>query len=468
MIYYFNLETAPTSMLFPQPFRRPRRIHPPPGAPAKRQPIAPNPNPPEKRIQPMSKPNFANRTLFHGDNLAFLQGMNSQTVDLIATDPPFNKGKDFHATPDSLASGGRFQDRWSWERDVQQAWIDAIKDDHPQIHSLINHVIGGLDNDPKARRKRGGQEDIAAFLCFIAVRLIQMRRVLKDTGSIYLHCDPTASHYLKALMDALFGARNFRNEIVWLRKQGEKHNLARKRMPASHDIILFYVKSPTAQYRPQYTPYSPEYIQKNYNRRDHRGPYSTFPCTNDAGGNKPYTFRGITRAWRFKPETMQRMYDEGMLTQATPSSPFRYKKYLDQDAGVKIEDCWLDIPQVRARPEKTDYPTQKPLALYERIIKASSAEGDIVLDPFCGCATTPIAAERLRRQWVGMDLWDGAHQCVKQRIEDNRQLLDDPNPQITYTTHPPTRDDDNDNGNNAAVRARDRAAIAASRAQDQP
>ena len=152
----------------------------------------------------MTDRNFANRTLFHGDNLLFLQGMNGGTIDLIATDPPFNKGKDFHATPESLAAGARFQDRWSWEDDVQQEWVDAIKDDEPDTAALIEYV-------------KGRREDLAAFLCFMGVRLIEMRRVLKDTGSIYLHCDPTASHYLKALMDAVFGDKNFRNEIVWER-----------------------------------------------------------------------------------------------------------------------------------------------------------------------------------------------------------------------------------------------------------
>ena len=392
----------------------------------------------------MATPNFQNRTLFKGENLDFLRGMNSQTVDLIATDPPFNKGKDFHATPESLAAGARFQDRWRWQEDVQPDWVDAIKDDHPRVYSLINHVVGGIDNAPKTRKRLGGREDLAAFLCFMGIRLIEMRRILKDTGSLYLHCDPTASHYLKALMDAIFGDKCFRNEIMWLRKQGEKHNLARKRMPSAHDVILYYVKSAAAQYSPQYTPYSDDYIKKNYKHKDERGVYSTFPCTNDAGGNRPYEFRGITRAWRFKPETMQEMYDAGLLVQARPTSPFRYKKYLDKDAGVKVDDCWLDVPQVRSKPENTGYPTQKPLALYERIIKASSNEGDIVLDPFCGCATTPIAAERLGRRWVGMDLWDGAYDIVRQRMEDNRQLLANPNAPILYTEDAPVRADDDD------------------------
>ena len=157
--------------------------------------------------------NFNNRTLFHGDNLPFLRGMNSETIDLIATDPPFNKGRDFHATPDSLASGARFQDRWSWERDVHEEWTDLITDDHPRLMEAIESA------------RYAHSDGMGAFMCFMAVRLLAMRRVLKPTGSIYLHCDPTASHYLKAVMDAIFGHQNFRNEIVWTYRTGGQVNV---------------------------------------------------------------------------------------------------------------------------------------------------------------------------------------------------------------------------------------------------
>ena len=151
----------------------------------------------------MGTPNWSNRTLFHGDNLGFLRAMNSESVDLIATDPPFNKNKDFHATPDSLAAGAKFQDRWSWERDVHQDWADQITDDYPKLMEAIESA------------RYAHSDGMGAFMCFMAVRLLEMRRVLKPTGSIYLHCDPTASHYLKAVMDAIFGRKQFRNEIVW-------------------------------------------------------------------------------------------------------------------------------------------------------------------------------------------------------------------------------------------------------------
>ena len=383
----------------------------------------------------MSEVNFNNRTLYHGDNLVFLRGLNSGTVHLIATDPPFNKGRDFHANPDSLSKGASFQDRWSWRDDVHDEWLDSIQEDYDEVWRVIDASRHSYGND------------LAAFLCFMAVRLIEMHRVLRDDGSIYLHCDPTASHYLKQLMDAVFGKRNFRNEIVWLRKTGERHNLARLRMPSSHDVILYYVKSQAAQYVPQFTPYSEEYVKGNYKNQDERGRYATFPCTNDAGGNKPYEFMGIKRAWRFSHDKMQEMYDADLLVQPTPKSPFRYKKYLDENAGIKVDDTWIDIPQVRGK-ERMGYPTQKPLALYERIIKASSNPGDIVLDPFSGCATTPIAAERLGRQWVGMDLWDKAHKVVLQRLESEGLAVPEGNGSnlitfgdVYYCTEPPKRTD---------------------------
>ena len=151
----------------------------------------------------MGVPNWGNRTLFHGDNINFLRAMNSESVHLIATDPPFNKGKDFHATPDSLARGASFQDRWSWDRDVHQEWVDQITDDFPKVMNVIEG----------SRNSYG--DDMGAFLCFMAVRLLEMHRILRTDGSIYLHCDPTASHYLKELMDSIFGHKNFLNEIVW-------------------------------------------------------------------------------------------------------------------------------------------------------------------------------------------------------------------------------------------------------------
>lgn len=331
-----------------------------------------------------NRQNWQNRTLFHGDNLPFLRGMNSSSVHLIATDPPFNKNRDFHATPDSLADGASFQDRWSWERDVHQEWIDQIKDDFPHVMEVING----------SRASYG--DDMGAFLCFMGVRMLEMKRVLREDGSIYLHCDPTAGHYLKELMDAVFGRKNFRNEIIWHYTGGgrSKTYFSRK-----HDTILLYSKGQ------RYT----------FNVDEIRVPYK------ETSG---YAKSGITAK--------------------------SGKKYLPNPKGTPIDDVW-DIPIINPlSKERTGYPTQKPLVLYERIIRASSNKSDIVLDPFCGCATTPVAAERLGRQWVGIDIWNKAHETIISRLQSEGLAAPDGDTggrlltkgQIGYETWPPVRTDD--------------------------
>ncbi len=331
----------------------------------------------------MPVPNFANRTLYHGDNLNFLRGMNSGTINLIATDPPFNKGRDFHATPDSVARGARFEDRWSWDKDVHPEWVDSIQDDWPKAWMLLDTI-------------KELREGMAAFLCYIGVRLMEMHRILADDGTLYLHCDHTAGHYLKLLLDAIFGHENFRNEIVWCYSGGGQ---PRHDFPRKHDTILRYSKSDT------YT----------FNRDEARIPYdSDYSATVFAGDET----RAPGRTYRPDPK------------------------------GKVVEDWWRNIPRPYGK-ERIGFPTQKPLALYERIIRTSSNEGDWVLDPFCGCATTPVAAERAERQWVGMDIWDEAHETIIKRLRD--EGLAGPNGetdqllsfgQIGYSTVPPIRTDD--------------------------
>ena len=333
----------------------------------------------------MSTLNWKNRTLFHGDNLEVMHGMNSESVDLIATDPPFNKGRDFHATPDSLAAGARFQDRWSWERDVHEEWSDQIRDDYPKLMEAIESA------------RFAHSDGMGAYMCFMAVRLLEMRRVLKDTGSIYVHCDPTASHYLKAVMDAIFGWRNFRNEIVWCYKTG---GATSKYFSKKHDIILLYNKSKSYRFKAQ--------KEKSYMGVG----YST--------GNKNVFLHVDDKAGMFGPHTL-----------------------------VNAKDWW-EIPMLATsnKTERTGYPTQKPLPLYERMIRASSNEGDIVLDPFAGCATTCVAAERLGRQWVGIDIWDNAKKVVLDRMARERLALPEAErgdlftEEIHFTAEPSKRTDD--------------------------
>ena len=361
----------------------------------------------------MSEANWKDRTLFHGDNLDFLRAMNSESVDLIATDPPFNKGRDFHATPDSLASGAKFQDRWSWEHDVHQEWIDQITDDHPNVMNVV-----------QGSRSSYG-DDMGAFLCFMAVRLLAMRRVLKNTGSIYLHCDPTASHYLKELMDAVFGRKNFRNEIIWMRTSAKA--LMSKRLPSNHDAIFCYQATGSATWNADavFVPYDPANLDEKtsgkYRHRETDGRLYRLDNLTNPNRNRPnltYEFLGVRRVWRWTRERMRAAYDSGVVVQTKPGGVPQLKRYLDEQKGRPLGDVWTDIPPINSQAkERTGYPTQKPLALYERIIKASSNKGDMVLDPFAGCATTCVAAERLKRQWVGIDIWDKAHDVVIQRLQ---------------------------------------------------
>lgn len=345
------------------------------------------------------KPNWHNRTLFQGDNLEFMQSMNSQSVHLIATDPPFNKGKDFHATPESLAAGASFDDRWSWD-EVRDSWVDSIQDDHPAAWAVIDW----------SRMTYG--DDMGAFLCFMAARLIEMRRVLRDDGSIYLHCDPTASHYLKALMDAVFGRQKFRNDIVW--KRFNFHADA-KRFGAITDRILFYGGGNI--FNPVRVSYSDSYVESKFTHEDEDGRRYRLDNLNPPGGRGPvYEFHGVTKPWRMTKDKIERLEAEGRIY--TKSRVPQLKRYLDEMPGQAIADLWTDISPINPRAkERTGYPTQKPLELYRRIIRASSNPGDIVFDPFAGCATTCVAAEAEGRQWVAADSWEGTLRVTQERLE---------------------------------------------------
>ncbi len=363
----------------------------------------------------MTAPNFANRTLYHRDNLDVLRGMNSGTVHLIATDPPFNKNRDFHATPDSLATGAGFQDRWRWDTDVHPEWLDQIKDDWPGIWLSV-----------EAAKDSYGW-DMAAFMVFMAVRLAEMQRVLTDDGSLYLHCDPTASHYLKQLLDIIFGRGNFRSEITWRRTNAK--GLAFKSYPNNHDTIFYYSKSAKFIWNRPFRPHDPDYVQKFYRHvepetgRRYRLDNLTNPNKNRP--NLTYEWNGHTRVWRWTKERMQEAHDDGLIHYSSTGLA-NQKRYLDEMKGIPVDTIWDDIPPLQANSkESTGYPTQKPLALYERIIEASSNPGDWVLDPFAGCATTPIAAERLGRRWVGIDIWDKAHQTVLERLHSEGLITAD-------------------------------------------
>ena len=352
--------------------------------------------------------NVENRTLFIADNLDIMRGMDSDTIDLIYLDPPFNSKKQYKAPIGSPAEGASFKDIWT-DEDVRDGWHSEIAEDYPQIHQIILASEHTYDHS------------MMIYLMAMGIRLIEMKRILKPTGSIYLHCDPTASHYLKFTMDSLFGKNNFMREVIWNIAVLSGFKTRAKNYVRGHDTILFYANTS------DYTWNAP--------RQAHRQEYLDRFNKTDSDGRKYFDGRGKRR-------------------------------YLDEvvAAGKAVGDVWSDVmsfQQIPTSKEKTGYPTQKPLALLDRIIKASSNEGDMVLDPFCGCATACVAAERLGRQWIGIDISPDAEDITKLRLTDEAEtkagrgtgvlkenqlpLPFDPLTDIHILTQPPLRTDVDEN-----------------------
>lgn len=383
----------------------------------------------------MAEANFADKTIWTGDNLDILRGLNSDCVDLIYLDPPFNSNREYAAPVGSRAAGAAFKDTWTLS-DLDVAWMGLIADQHPAVYQLL--TAAGLTHG----------KGMQAYLCMMAVRLLEMRRVLKDTGSLYLHCDPTASHYLKGLMDAVFGASNFRSEITWRRTNAK--GLSFRGYPNNADYLLYYSVSDDFTWHRSYRPYDPEYVNKFYRHVEpetgRRYRLSDLTNPNRNRPNLTYEFLGVTRVWRWTQERMQRAYEQGRVVQSRPGAVPSQKRYLDEMPGNPVDSIWDDIRPVQAQAkERTGYPTQKPLALLERIIAASSNEGDLVLDPFAGCATACVAAEQLGRQWIGIDLSSKAVELVKVRLAELPASLTADRPDIaglvTARTDIPRRTD---------------------------
>jgi len=263
-----------------------------------------------------------------------------------------------------------------------------------------------------------GENDMLAYLAMMAPRLMELRRVLKDTGSIYLHCDPTASHYLKMLMDAVFGPANFRNEIIWKRTSGHSDAIG---YGSVHDTILFYTRSAFARWNDIFQPYDTEYVEQYYRYTDEKGRRfmsGDLGAAGLQGGGYDYEWKGVRRTWRVPEETMRRLDAKDRIFYTKNGIP-RMKRFLDESKGLPAQDVWTDIQALRSwHQERLGYPTQKPEALLERILNASSNPGDIVLDPFCGCGTTISAAQKLKRQWIGIDITHLAINLIKHRLQN--------------------------------------------------
>jgi DNA modification methylase len=347
-------------------------------------------------------------TLYFGDNLEVLrESIADRSVDLVYLDPPFNSGANYNiifqpekkSAAKATAQIQAFEDTWTWSAEADETYrrfvIDRDLTRDPPGERLIKLMT--------SMREYLGETSMMAYLTMMAPRLLELRRVLKDTGSIYLHCDPTASHYLKVLMDSVYGPECFRNEIVW--KRTSAHNDS-QRYGGNVDTILFYSRGPSWTWNRLYAPHDAEYIAR-FRQRDPDGRrWADYDLSAKglSGGGYDYEYKGTRSLWRCPEETMKKLDAEGRL-HFTTAGGIRLKRYLDENKGAALQSLWDDISPINSQAtERMGYPTQKPQALLERIIQASSNEGDVVLDPFCGCGTAVAAAQKLNRQWVGIDI----------------------------------------------------------------
>ena len=353
----------------------------------------------------MAEANFVDKTIWTGDNLDILRGFNSESVNLIYLDPPFNSNRNYAAPVGSGAAGAAFKDTWTLS-DLDTAWMGLIADEQPVMYKVIE--TAGLTHG----------KGMQSYLCMMAVRLLEIRRVLKGSGSIYLHCDTTAGAYLKLLMDAIFGWREFRNEIEWKRTTSRSDA---KRWAKVHDRILFYTNGDKAIWNGAYIPLTHDEMQKRYKYRDHRGLYREGPLTSKGltVGGYVYELRGHYGPWNFPEHRMRELEEDDRVHMPKKAGGVpAMKLYLADSKGRAADDMVIDIPPVNPNAqERAFYPTQKPLALLERIITASSNPGDVVLDPFCGCATACVAADKLGRKWVGIDVSPKAVELVNMRLQ---------------------------------------------------
>ncbi len=366
-------------------------------------------------------------TLYYGDNLDILrQHIPDESVDLVYLDPPFNSNASYNVLfreksgEDSPAQIKAFTDTWEWTLETERTFEQDIIL-HPGTPSAVKDMIAAF-------RQFIGQNSMMAYLVMMTPRLVELRRVLKPTGSLYLHCDPTAGHYLKIVMDIVFGKGNFRNEIVW--KRSHAHSSAKRYGPV-HDNLLFYSKSDNYLWADERKPYDEAYVNRyfKFDDQDGRGRYWTGDLTgagtrNGETGKDWHGFNPTTkgRHWMYPPSVLDQLNEDKRIywPKNTAAWP-KLKRYLAEAKGVPFQDVFDDVYSLQTmggrKGERLGYPTQKPEALLERIIQASSNEGDVVLDPFCGCGTSVAAAEKLNRRWIGIDITHLAVALMKSRLK---------------------------------------------------
>ncbi len=354
--------------------------------------------------------------LYFGDNLQVLrEHLADESVDLIYLDPPFNSKRDYNLLfkspkgTESEAQIEAFKDSWSWGNQAALELSDLLKHKNTDVAQMIDALVKFL-----------GRNDMTAYLVMMSTRLLEMHRVLKPTGSLYLHCDPTASHYLKVVLDAVFGKTNMRNEIVWRRSHPK--GLAFTRFANNHDVLFAYGKERgQTTWNPIYARHNLEKAAEQYSLTDAEGRRYQLTSLLNPNPDRPnltYEFKGVTKVWRWTRARMFEADANGLIVVPKGGRGIpRFKRYLDEQEGIPVSDFWDDI-EIASGAESLGYPTQKPLALLERIITAGSNKGDVVLDPFCGCGTAVHAAQKLKRKWIGMDITHLAISLIEKRLKD--------------------------------------------------
>jgi DNA modification methylase len=362
----------------------------------------------------------AANSLYFGDNLEILRSeIRSESVDLIYLDPPFNSKANYNLlfrSPNGHEPHAQitaFEDTWHWGEQAEREFAELVQQPNTDVSEMM-----------QALRRFLGENDVMAYLTMMANRLLELHRVLKPTGSLYLHCDPTASHYLKIVLDGIFGKENFQNEVVWKRTT-TKNDYAQGAVnwPRVHDLLLYYTKDRDQRpsFHQPFEDYSEGYVDSKYPYTDQDGRrYGLWDLTAPGSGSRghpQYELMGVTRYWRYGKEKMAELVKQGRVIQPRPGAVPRYKRLLDEMQGVAMGDVWTDTPPINSQAqERLGYPTQKPVTLLERVIQASSNEGDIILDPFCGCGTAIHAAEKLKRRWIGIDITHLAISLVESRL----------------------------------------------------
>ena len=396
----------------------------------------------------MKNADALNRTIWISDNLPFLRSLDSETVDLVVIDPPFGKRQTFTGNlkppltdaeleheydllagwgvqneedaydvgiefPDQTGTTAKFADIWDFRFQITQTDWDWLESVSPAARALIEAT------------RLTHSDGIAGYITFMTMRMLEIHRILKPTGSVYLHCDHEANAYLRQMMDAVFGQKQFRNEIVWRRANSK--GLAFKGYPNNADYLLYYNKGAKFAWNRPYRPHDPEYVKKFYRyvepETGRRYQLGDLVNPNKDRPNLTYEFLGVTRVWRWTKERMQAAYEKGIVVQTKLGAVPRLKRYLDETKGNSVDTIWEDVKPIQAASkERTGYPTQKPQALAKRIIAASSDPGDLVLDCFAGCAYVPVAAELLGRRWIACDMSPRGWTVVRRQFEKHPDL----------------------------------------------